>query len=132
MYLSYVSCITVPFSVLQINQQSNMSLQWTVNLVIYVFMGCNCISALEIAEMNEQTEMVNYIKGQSCYLHSEVILNPSITLSMIKRCLCCLMIMSLPNKVTMHQVATMLATSKTVQFPGQNHLLTTSTDDPSL
>ena len=32
----------------------------------------------------------------------------------------------------MHQVTTMLATSKNVLFPGHNYLLTTSTDDPSL
>ena len=35
-------------------------------------------------------------------------------------------------KNTIHQVTTMLATSKNVPFPGHNHLLTTSTDDPSL
>ena len=32
----------------------------------------------------------------------------------------------------MHQVTTMLATSKNVLFLGHNHLLTTGTDDPSL
>ena len=31
-----------------------------------------------------------------------------------------------------HQVTTMLATSKNVLFPGHKHLLTTGTDDPSL
>ena len=31
-----------------------------------------------------------------------------------------------------HQVTTMTTTSKNVLFPGHNHLLTTSTDDPSL
>ena len=36
------------------------------------------------------------------------------------------------KKATIHQVTTMLATSKNVLFPGQNHLLTTGTDDPSL
>ena len=30
---------------------------------------------------------------------------------------------------TIHQVSTMLATSKNVLFPGHNHLLTTGTDD---
>ena len=35
-------------------------------------------------------------------------------------------------KVTIHQVNTMLATSKTVLFAGYNHLLTIGTDDPSL
>ena len=39
---------------------------------------------------------------------------------------------SLDKKATMHQVTTMLATSKTVLFPGHNHLLTTGTDNPSL
>ena len=32
---------------------------------------------------------------------------------------------------TIHQVTTTLATSKNVQFPGHNHLLTTGADDPS-
>ena len=36
------------------------------------------------------------------------------------------------NKTTIHQVTTMLATSKNVLFPGHNHLLTTGTDDPTL
>ena len=36
------------------------------------------------------------------------------------------------KKATVHQVTTMLATSKNVLFPGHNHLLTTGTDDPSL
>ena len=35
-------------------------------------------------------------------------------------------------KATIHQVTTMQATSKNVLFLGHNHLLTTSTDDPSL
>ena len=39
---------------------------------------------------------------------------------------------SLCKKDTIHQVTTMLVTSKNVLFPGHNHLLTTSTDDPSL
>ena len=34
-----------------------------------------------------------------------------------------------PKKATIHQVTTMLATSKNVLFPGHNHLLTTGTDD---
>ena len=33
------------------------------------------------------------------------------------------------QKSTIHQVTTMLATSKNVLFPGYNHLLTTSSDD---
>ena len=32
----------------------------------------------------------------------------------------------------MHQVTTMLATSKNVLFPGHYHLLTAGADDPSL
>ena len=36
------------------------------------------------------------------------------------------------QKGTIHQVTTMLATSKIVLFPGHNHLPTTGTDDPSL
>ena len=36
------------------------------------------------------------------------------------------------QKATIHQVTTMLATSKNVLFPGHNYLLTTNTDDPTL
>ena len=36
------------------------------------------------------------------------------------------------QKATIHQVTTMIATSKNVLFPGHNHLLTTDTDDPTL
>ena len=36
------------------------------------------------------------------------------------------------QKNTIHQVTTMLATSKNVLLPGYNHLLTTSADDPTL
>ena len=36
------------------------------------------------------------------------------------------------QKNTIHQEITMLATSKNVLFPGHNHLLTNSADDPSL
>ena len=38
----------------------------------------------------------------------------------------------LRKKATIHQVPTMLATSKNVLFPGHNHLLTTGTDDLTL
>ena len=37
---------------------------------------------------------------------------------------------ALRKKATIHQVTTMLATSKNVLFPGHNHLLTTGADDP--
>ena len=36
------------------------------------------------------------------------------------------------QKATIHQVTTMLATSKNVLFPGHNHLLTIGTDYPTL
>ena len=36
------------------------------------------------------------------------------------------------TKNTIHQVTTILATSKNVPFPGHNHLLTTDTDDASI
>ena len=36
------------------------------------------------------------------------------------------------KKATIHQVTTMLVTSKNVLLPGHNHLLTTGTDDRSL
>ena len=39
---------------------------------------------------------------------------------------------SLGKKDTIHQLTTMLSTSKNVVFLGPNHLLTTSADDPSL
>ena len=39
---------------------------------------------------------------------------------------------SLCKKATIQQVTTMLATSENVLFPGHNHLLTTSPDDPTL
>ena len=39
---------------------------------------------------------------------------------------------SIHSEATIHQLATMLATSKNVLFPCHNHLLTTGTDDPSL
>ena len=39
---------------------------------------------------------------------------------------------ALRKKATIHQITTMLATSKIVLFLGHNHLLTTGTDDPSL
>ena len=35
------------------------------------------------------------------------------------------------KKATIHQLITMLSTSKDVLFPGHNHLLTTGADDPS-
>ena len=40
--------------------------------------------------------------------------------------------LSLYKKASIHQVTTMLATSKNVLSPGHNHLLTTGTDYPSL
>ena len=39
---------------------------------------------------------------------------------------------ALGKKATIHQVTTMLSTSKNVLFPGHNHLLTIGADDPSL
>ena len=39
---------------------------------------------------------------------------------------------SLRKEANIHQVTTMLATSKNVLFPGHNHLLTTGADDPML
>ena len=36
------------------------------------------------------------------------------------------------KKATIHQVTTMLATSKNVLFLGHNNLLTTDADDPSV
>ena len=39
---------------------------------------------------------------------------------------------TLNKQATIHQVTTMLATSKNVLFTGHNHLLTTGIDDPSL
>ena len=39
---------------------------------------------------------------------------------------------ALCTKAAIHQVTTMLATSKNVLFPGHDHLLTRGTDGPSL
>ena len=39
---------------------------------------------------------------------------------------------TLRKKLTMYQLTTTLTTSKSVLFLGYSHLLTTSTDDPSL
>ena len=39
---------------------------------------------------------------------------------------------ALRKKATIHQVTTMLSTSRNVLLPGHNHVLTTGTDDPSL
>ena len=39
---------------------------------------------------------------------------------------------TLGKNATMHQLTTMLFTSKNVLFPGLNHLLTTGADDPTL
>ena len=39
---------------------------------------------------------------------------------------------SLHKNATIHQVTTMLSTAKNVLFLGHNHLLTTSTDEPTL
>ena len=36
------------------------------------------------------------------------------------------------EKATMHQVTTMVATSKNVLYVGHNHLLTTGANDPTL
>ena len=36
------------------------------------------------------------------------------------------------KKATIHQLITMLATSKNVLLPGHNHLLTISADDPTI
>ena len=52
-------------------------------------------------------------------------------LEYFKQCWC-LRCLSLAKKVTIHQVTTVLATSKKVLFPGHNNLLTTSAADPSL
>ena len=40
--------------------------------------------------------------------------------------------LALGKKASIHQVTTMLATSKNVLLTGHNHLLTTGADDPSL
>ena len=39
---------------------------------------------------------------------------------------------ALCTKNTIHQVTTMLATSRNILFTGHNHLLAIGTDDPSL
>ena len=46
--------------------------------------------------------------------------------------LCTFLEMQHHAKKPFHQVTTVLGDAKNVLFPGHNHLLTTSTDDPSL
>ena len=41
-------------------------------------------------------------------------------------------VLALCKKATIHQVTTVLGTSKNVLLPGHNHLLTTGTDDQTL
>ena len=41
-------------------------------------------------------------------------------------------LLTMGEKDTIHQVTAMLVTSKTVLFPGPNHLLTTDADVPTL
>ena len=41
-------------------------------------------------------------------------------------------LLPLGEKATIHQVTTMLATSKNGLFPGHNHLVTTGADDQTL
>ena len=41
------------------------------------------------------------------------------------------LLITLRKKATIHQLITMLSTSENVLFPGPNHLLTTSDDDPT-
>ena len=41
-------------------------------------------------------------------------------------------VLTLLKKATIHQVTTMIVTSKNIIFPGPNHLLTTGTDAPAL
>ena len=63
-------------------------------------------------------------------IQSKGILNFKVEVTPLNSC-----IVSMPSvqkKATIHQVTTMLATSKNALFPGHNHLLTTGTDDPSL
>ena len=63
--------------------------------------------------------------GQTCLKINCLSLSLSLSLSLLLR-------ISLGKKATIHQMATMLATSKRVLFPGHNHLLTNGADDPSL
>ena len=43
----------------------------------------------------------------------------------------CLAFVTQRKKGTIHQLTTMLSTSKHVVFPGHNYLLTTGADDPT-
>ena len=42
-----------------------------------------------------------------------------------------MLLLVLCQKAIIHQLTTMLSTSKSVLFPGRNHLLTTGVDDPT-
>ena len=46
--------------------------------------------------------------------------------------ICFLLLITQRKKATIHQLTTMLFTSKNVIFPGHNHLLTPGADDPLL
>ena len=50
----------------------------------------------------------------------------------VKLLFCPKIVQNTEQKATIHQVTTMLATSKNAPFPSPNHLLTTGTDDPSI
>ena len=62
------------------------------------------------------------LSGTSYIVDGQVKLTPASPSSKLTLC----------KNATVHQVTTMLATSKNVSFLGHNHLLTTVTDDPVL
>ena len=84
------------------------------------------------------------IPGKRLHLHAEMLTSqfPAITCignmdvgtsyNVVAKTMSELYRAALRKKATVHQVTTMLATSKNILFPGHNHLLTTGTDDWAL
>ena len=106
---------------------SYLSLRDLCRLVVVVFLSLVSIRSCSVSFR------VSWVVASSSF----VSLNMSFTCRSLNRkyvVKCCAahirtLSRSFAQKVTIHYVTTMLATSKNVLFPGHNHLLTTITDD---
>ena len=81
----------------------------------------------EIDQISTNTFRYSTCCAANIYIFVYIFIEAPLVPLMAAECVC-----SQHQKATIHQVTTMLATSKNVLFPGHNHLLTTSTDDSSL
>ena len=127
-----MSCVTLLYFKCESRQATNKvdwqpgDYRWSVNLpegLVWIYM---CKHIYFIAPqvwyfrpckyLRSKEVTVRAVCAKACLWHADVLIS------------------SLPHctKGTIHQVSTMLATSKNVLFPSHNHLLTTGTDDPSL